>query len=82
MASALSRCLGIEYAVVRVSRGFPKALGFFLDHGNAFVNVCGYIPLCYSEGQGNFRLRRLGSLLGFLVGSLIIGDPNMTWDLL
>ncbi|GFS76593.1 hypothetical protein TNCV_1621931 [Trichonephila clavipes] len=32
------------------------------------------------EGQGDFRLRRLGSLLGFLVGSLIEEDPNMAWD--
>ncbi|GFW47727.1 uncharacterized protein TNCV_2829171 [Trichonephila clavipes] len=28
----------------------------------------------------DFRLRQLGSLLGVLVGSLIAGYPNMTWD--
>ncbi|GFT57032.1 hypothetical protein TNCV_1690971 [Trichonephila clavipes] len=30
--------------------------------------------------QGDFRLRRLGSRLGFLVDSLTARDPNMTYD--
>ncbi|GFT59021.1 hypothetical protein TNCV_186211 [Trichonephila clavipes] len=49
-------------------------------HGSIFVNVCGDDALCSSEGQGNFQLSRLGSLLDFLVGSFIFGDPNTTWD--
>ncbi|GFW11000.1 uncharacterized protein TNCV_4459751 [Trichonephila clavipes] len=32
------------------------------------------------SGQGDFRLRRLSSLLGFVVSSLIVGDPSMTWN--
>ncbi|GFV59199.1 hypothetical protein TNCV_2339401 [Trichonephila clavipes] len=62
--------------------GFPwfsKALGF-LGHCSRFVNVCGNNALCFSEGQGDLRLRRLGFLLGFLVSSFIAEDPNMTWD--
>ncbi|GFV82156.1 transposable element Tc1 transposase [Trichonephila clavipes] len=35
---------------------------------------------CFSEDHGDFRLRRLGFLHGFLVSSFIAGDPNMTWD--
>ncbi|GFW65788.1 hypothetical protein TNCV_586141 [Trichonephila clavipes] len=49
-------------------QGFPlffKALGF-LGGGSIFVNVCGYNDLCSSEGEVDFPLRRLGSLLGFL----------------
>ncbi|GFY29004.1 hypothetical protein TNCV_4721321 [Trichonephila clavipes] len=42
----------------------------FLGHGSIFVNVCGDDALCSAEGQGNFRLTRLGSLLGFLVSAL------------
>ncbi|GFV54650.1 hypothetical protein TNCV_3843701 [Trichonephila clavipes] len=38
----------------------------FLGRGSIFVNVCGDGCLCSSEGQGNFRLSRLGSLLGRL----------------
>ncbi|GFY28811.1 hypothetical protein TNCV_4719461 [Trichonephila clavipes] len=45
-----------------------------------FVIVCGYNAICPSEGQGDFRLSRLGSLLGFLVHSFIDDDPNMIWD--
>ncbi|GFW06042.1 hypothetical protein TNCV_4478361 [Trichonephila clavipes] len=51
-----------------------------LGHGNIFVNVCGDDVLCSSEGQGGFRLSRLRSLLGFLVGSFIAWDPNRAWD--
>ncbi|GFX12711.1 hypothetical protein TNCV_3436851 [Trichonephila clavipes] len=32
------------------------------------------------RGQVSFLLSRLGSLLGFLVGSFIAGDLNMTWE--
>ncbi|GFU13582.1 uncharacterized protein TNCV_938571 [Trichonephila clavipes] len=78
-ASALSRCLRIGPTVTRVSHGFPKLL-FIWVHGSIFVNVCGDDTLCSSEGQGNFRLSRLGSMFGFLVGSFISDDPNMTWD--
>ncbi|GFX18575.1 hypothetical protein TNCV_3371481 [Trichonephila clavipes] len=49
-----------------------------LGHGSIFVNVCGDDALCSSGGQGNFRLSRLRSLLAFLVGSFVAGDPNMT----
>ncbi|GFV50170.1 DUF4817 domain-containing protein [Trichonephila clavipes] len=49
-------------------------------HGSIFVKVCGDDALCSSEGQRSFRLSRLGFLLGFLVGSFFVGDPNMTWD--
>ncbi|GFS84559.1 hypothetical protein TNCV_4607151 [Trichonephila clavipes] len=52
-----------------------EALGF-LDPGSIFVNECENNAHCYSEGQGDFRLRRLGSLLGSSVGSLIAGDHN------
>ncbi|GFT67452.1 hypothetical protein TNCV_2360651 [Trichonephila clavipes] len=55
-----------------------NALGLMV-HGSTFVNVCGYNAFCSYEGQMDFRLRRLGSLLGFLVCSLIVGNPNMTW---
>ncbi|GFV91844.1 hypothetical protein TNCV_2975161 [Trichonephila clavipes] len=40
-----------------------------------FANACGYNALCSFE---DFRLRRLGFLLGVLVGFLITGDPNRT----
>ncbi|GFU75715.1 hypothetical protein TNCV_1651751 [Trichonephila clavipes] len=33
-----------------------------------------------AKGQGDFRLRRLGSLISFLVDFLVTGDLNMTWD--
>ncbi|GFS62160.1 zinc finger FYVE domain-containing protein 26 [Trichonephila clavipes] len=56
-----------------------KTLGF-LGHGSIFISECGNNALCSSEGQGDFRLSRLRSLLGFLVGSFIAGDPNMTWN--
>ncbi|GFV45930.1 hypothetical protein TNCV_1977661 [Trichonephila clavipes] len=36
--------------------------------------------LCSSEGQRDFRLRRLDSLLDLLFDSLIAEDLNMTWD--
>ncbi|GFT54689.1 hypothetical protein TNCV_4266861 [Trichonephila clavipes] len=78
-ATAPSRCLGIRPTVTRVSHGFPK-LFVLLGHGNIFVNVCGDNALCSSEGQRDFLLCRLGSLLGVLVGSFIAGAPNMTWD--
>ncbi|GFX65490.1 hypothetical protein TNCV_4735381 [Trichonephila clavipes] len=52
----------------------------FLGHGSISVNVYRDNALCSSEGQGDFRLSRLDSLLGFLVGSFIAGDPNMTWE--
>ncbi|GFT21325.1 hypothetical protein TNCV_3816121 [Trichonephila clavipes] len=58
-----------------------KALGF-ISHCSTFVSVCGNKALCSFKGQGDFRLRLLGSLLGFLVSSHITGDPNMTWDAL
>ncbi|GFT26555.1 hypothetical protein TNCV_3603991 [Trichonephila clavipes] len=51
----------------------------FLGHDSIFVSVCGDNALCSSEGQGNFRLSQLGSLLGSLVGSFIAGDPNRAW---
>ncbi|GFT54748.1 hypothetical protein TNCV_5001211 [Trichonephila clavipes] len=54
-----------------------KALGL-LGHGSTFANVHGHNALRCSEVQGDFRLRRLGCLLGFLVSSLIAGYPNMT----
>ncbi|GFW28014.1 hypothetical protein TNCV_768941 [Trichonephila clavipes] len=57
-------------------QGFPwlsKALDFLGGRGSIFVNVCSYHTLCSSEGQGDFRLRRLDSLLVFLIGSLITG---------
>ncbi|GFV70619.1 uncharacterized protein TNCV_3842001 [Trichonephila clavipes] len=75
-ASALSRCLGIEPTVPGVSHGFPRLL-VSLGQDSTFINVCRYNALWCSEDQGDFRLRRLGSLLGFLVGFLIAGDPNM-----
>ncbi|GFY34625.1 hypothetical protein TNCV_1373161 [Trichonephila clavipes] len=59
----MSRC-------VYSGQGFPwliKALCFW-GHCNTFVNVCGYNALCSTEGQGGFRLRRLGSLIAV--------DPN------
>ncbi|GFS84968.1 hypothetical protein TNCV_1305791 [Trichonephila clavipes] len=59
---------------------FPMAFQNCLGHDSIFVNVCGDEVLCSSEGQGNFRLSQLGSLLGFLVGSFIAEDNNMTWD--
>ncbi|GFT69349.1 hypothetical protein TNCV_2142641 [Trichonephila clavipes] len=74
-ASALSRCLGIEPTMARVSKDLS-----FLGHGSIFVNVCGNNTFCCSEGQRDFRLRRLGSLLCFLIDSLIAVDPNMTWE--
>ncbi|GFV23354.1 hypothetical protein TNCV_4780671 [Trichonephila clavipes] len=52
----------------------------FLGHGRTFINVWGYNSLCSFEGQGDFRFGRFGSLLGLLIGSLIAGVPNMTWD--
>ncbi|GFX58174.1 hypothetical protein TNCV_4049321 [Trichonephila clavipes] len=76
MTSALPRCLGIAPAVARVSHNFLRLLG----HGRTFINVCGYHPLCSSESQDDFRLRRLNSLLDFLVCSLITEDPNMVKD--
>ncbi|GFU27973.1 hypothetical protein TNCV_3153281 [Trichonephila clavipes] len=69
-ASALSGYLGIGTAVSKVSHGFPR-LVLFLGHCRTFFSVCGYNALCSSEGQGDFRLRRPSSLIGFLVGSLI-----------
>ncbi|GFY09106.1 hypothetical protein TNCV_4662971 [Trichonephila clavipes] len=51
-----------------------------LGYGSTFVNARGNNALCSSEGQGDFRLRRLGSLIGILVGCLIAGDLNMTGD--
>ncbi|GFT80228.1 hypothetical protein TNCV_2187171 [Trichonephila clavipes] len=51
-----------------------------LGHGRIFVNVCGDSALCSSEGQRDFRLSQLGSLLGFLASPFIAGDPNRTWD--
>ncbi|GFW40440.1 hypothetical protein TNCV_1019981 [Trichonephila clavipes] len=61
---------------------FPMAFqgSCFLGHGSTFVNVCGCNAVCSSEGQRDFRLIRLSSLLSFLVGSLIAGDPNMIWN--
>ncbi|GFX88633.1 gonadotropin-releasing hormone II receptor [Trichonephila clavipes] len=56
-----------------------KAFGF-LGQGSMLVNVCGNNAVFSSEGQDDFRLRLFGSLHGFLVGSLIAGDPNMTWN--
>ncbi|GFU41705.1 hypothetical protein TNCV_1076111 [Trichonephila clavipes] len=47
-----------------------------------YANECGNNVLCTSDSEGDFRLRRHGSLLDILVGSLISGDSNMTWDLL
>ncbi|GFW46457.1 hypothetical protein TNCV_4811451 [Trichonephila clavipes] len=58
---------------------FSKTLRF-LGHGSIFVNICRDNVLYSSEGQGDFRLSRLGSLLGILVGSFIAGDPKMTWN--
>ncbi|GFW62779.1 hypothetical protein TNCV_2625421 [Trichonephila clavipes] len=52
------------------------------SRGKTFTNVCVYIAFCSSEGQGDFPLRRLATLFGFLVGSLIAGDPTMTCALL
>ncbi|GFW82112.1 hypothetical protein TNCV_1170211 [Trichonephila clavipes] len=46
-----------------------KALGS-LGHGSTFVNMYQYNAFCSSEGHGDFQLRRLGSLLGFLCGWL------------
>ncbi|GFW31131.1 hypothetical protein TNCV_2577131 [Trichonephila clavipes] len=34
----------------------------FWGHGSTFLNVCGYKVICSSEGQGDFQLRRVGSL--------------------
>ncbi|GFW34502.1 hypothetical protein TNCV_501201 [Trichonephila clavipes] len=59
-------------------QSFPwlsKTLRFW-GHDSIFVNVRGYDALCSSEGPCNFRLSRLGSLLGFLVGSFIARNPN------
>ncbi|GFW17483.1 integrase catalytic domain-containing protein [Trichonephila clavipes] len=64
--------------MARVSHGFQ--ISWVLGCGNIFVNVCGNRVLSLLRGQRDFRLRGLGSLYGFLVGSLIAGDPNMTWD--
>ncbi|GFV83832.1 hypothetical protein TNCV_387401 [Trichonephila clavipes] len=68
--SALSRYIAIGPTVARVSCGFPK-LFVLLAHGSIFFTVCGVNALCSSEGQGDFRLSQLGSLLGVLVGSFI-----------
>ncbi|GFT37935.1 transposable element Tcb2 transposase [Trichonephila clavipes] len=68
-----------KHQLARVSHRFPK-LFIFWGQSSIFVNVCGDNALCSSEDQGHVRLSRLGSLLVFLVGSFIAGDPNMTWD--
>ncbi|GFY08774.1 hypothetical protein TNCV_4659671 [Trichonephila clavipes] len=41
-----------------------KALGF-LGHDSTFVNVCRFYALWPSEGQEDFWLRQLSSLLGY-----------------
>ncbi|GFV38452.1 hypothetical protein TNCV_4393331 [Trichonephila clavipes] len=55
IASALHKCLGMGHTVVSVSNAFQGS--WFLS--SAFFNVCGNNALCSSEGQGDFRLRRL-----------------------
>ncbi|GFV59670.1 hypothetical protein TNCV_1907411 [Trichonephila clavipes] len=71
-----------------IGQGFPwllkalDCLGDCLGHGDTFVKVCVNNALCLSDGQGDFQMRLLGTLLGFLVSYLIAGDPNMTWSLL
>ncbi|GFT22519.1 uncharacterized protein TNCV_3274741 [Trichonephila clavipes] len=62
--SPISRYLGIGPTMARVSHGFPKPF-VFLGLGSIFVNVCGDNVLCSSEGQRDFRLSQLGSLLGY-----------------
>ncbi|GFV04523.1 hypothetical protein TNCV_3322201 [Trichonephila clavipes] len=47
-------------------------------HGRRVVNVCRDDALGSSGGQGNFRLNRLGFLLGSLIVCVIAGDPNRT----
>ncbi|GFT74214.1 hypothetical protein TNCV_4081351 [Trichonephila clavipes] len=42
--------------------------------------ILGVLDFCSSEGKGDFRLRRFGSLLGFLVSSVITGDPRKWLD--
>ncbi|GFW41534.1 hypothetical protein TNCV_4034511 [Trichonephila clavipes] len=55
--------MAVERAgLVRIQVKSVKALGF-LDLGSTFVNVCGYNAICSSEGQGDSRLKRHGSLL-------------------
>ncbi|GFW88067.1 uncharacterized protein TNCV_217391 [Trichonephila clavipes] len=44
--------------------------------GSIFVNVFGEDVICSSGGQRNFRLSQLDSLLDFLFGSFIAGDPK------
>ncbi|GFT33768.1 hypothetical protein TNCV_4382831 [Trichonephila clavipes] len=51
-----------------------------LVHDSIFINGCKNNSLCFSESQRDFQLGRLGSLLDFLIGSLITRDLNMTWD--
>ncbi|GFU08461.1 hypothetical protein TNCV_2495531 [Trichonephila clavipes] len=75
---ALFRCLGIEPAVAKVSHDFPRLLAFW-GHGSTFVKVCGYNALCSSEGQEDFQLRRLSSLFGISVDSLIARNLDMAW---
>ncbi|GFX18958.1 hypothetical protein TNCV_322631 [Trichonephila clavipes] len=62
--------------VEMVSHGFPRLLVFW-GSDSTYVNVYSYNALCSAEGQMDFWLRRPGSLLGFLVDSLITRDPTM-----
>ncbi|GFU52209.1 hypothetical protein TNCV_3052301 [Trichonephila clavipes] len=71
-ASSLSSCIGNGSTVARVSHGFPRLLMFLV----VSVHLPIYVVINSSEGQQDFQLRRLGSLFGFLVYSLITGDPT------
>ncbi|GFW98996.1 uncharacterized protein TNCV_1782151 [Trichonephila clavipes] len=54
---------------------YHSATAATLGHDSIFINGCGNNDFCSSESQGDFRLSQLGSLIGFLVGSLI------TWEI-
>ncbi|GFX54688.1 hypothetical protein TNCV_438571 [Trichonephila clavipes] len=72
--------LQVPWDRTHIGQSFPWLSKVYLDHCSTFVYVCGYNAFCSSEGQGDFWLRRLGSLHCFLVSSPIAGNPNMTWD--
>ncbi|GFX88483.1 uncharacterized protein TNCV_2279511 [Trichonephila clavipes] len=73
-ALSLTMCLRIGPTVASIP-WLSKALGF-LGHDSIFVNKCGNNDLCSSDGEGDFRLRRLGSLDGLFICSLIAGIPT------
>ncbi|GFW97833.1 hypothetical protein TNCV_1425961 [Trichonephila clavipes] len=55
LALNLSKCLGIGPTAAKVSPWFSKACGI-LGPDSIFINEWGNNTLCFSEGQGDFRL--------------------------